>query len=270
MNNLEVISFLKDMNILLNDPIEINHDNISDLHTIQSNECSSSIHSEILLNKDIILDKLMNLTLQCVGTLRHMIIEDKETLNTRDHNDRHIYKKRQIKYSSFHEALISFSSDIMSILKSENKQDIKENIGYEVYQNYPTEYRDDINHLSLAIISNYEYRTSTDELKVEYLKSIRSILKHFPSYKSRCDSHGQICYLVDIIKVNSLELMNAIVEWEGIDILRLKDKNGKNSLHYVARYGRSVEMLYLIINKGISIYNILYVYLSIYLSINHL
>ena len=265
MDNKDVLAVLDFLGIDLDDfneaePTGDNHSHMSDETPFSTQQQKSK---SIKYRK--VINRLMNVTLQCMGTIRLLVNELEKIRISLDSTDidgtfRDSGTSNLIQRQVFVEAVKTMSDTILVGRDLDYHDPMK-----DLIDSFPWEFtlKNKESHwmiLNWSIMSPFlsklytiENETSPIIIKFEkekllnYSTLIKNILKYYPLSITEIDKFGQhyLTYLIRIINSSNISLLEDILYYHK-NCCKLYDGKGKLAIHYSSQYSQSVDILLLL------------------------
>eukprot|EP01038_Epipyxis_sp_PR26KG_P008452 gene8452-11430_t len=202
------------------------------------------------LNRNKLIDSLMNVTLKCLGSIRILTIENQNSLLADDCNRLIDDTNTKEKMSRLQREVFCDSIKVMSnaILSGEDF-DINDPIK-DLIECFPSSSREDHHWhmLNWTIMSNdithSNMEDKSNESEEYHIKRVFGTLKYFPHLITEIDLKGQH-YMYYAIRTNNVKFIERMLNYNP-ESSRYKDCNGCYLIHYAASYSQSIELLYII------------------------
>lgn len=203
--------------------------------------------------REAAISHLMNMTLQCLGAIRALVIESEVVRISHDSTDidgsqRDSGNAQHLQRQVFAQAVQTMSSTIVVGRELDRQDPVK-----TLVESFPWK----PNFLSnqwLMLQWQLMDLPPRDALLNEensdhqtYMRLVKEVVRYYPQSLAEIDKFGQH-YLYYVIQSQSVPLLRLFLRYHS-KIIRLPDHHGKLPLHYVVTHSQHVEALYLICEK---------------------
>ena len=190
----------------------------------------------------------MNITLQCLGTIRNLVVEQEKIRVAKDSNDidgtcRDDGTAQRLERELFRGAVNTMTDTIVT------GQDLNQlDPSKDLIESFPCAYqvgRPGWLILNWTITRDGMLPTSDEDANF-HLDTIHRVLKLFPDCVNEIDKKGQH-YLTYVLRTNSMPLIEDMLKFDPRSV-RVRDGTGQLPLHYVCSYAQSTELMYTVID----------------------
>ena len=202
---------------------------------------------EIPLTREETISRLMNITLQCLGTIRALVVEQEKIRVSMDVNDidgtsRDDGRTTRILRESFRGVVKTVADTIVVGQDIDQLDPMK-----DLIESFPSAYSlGDPEWLILDwTIAGDGVPIDSDEECDYRLDCVHNILEHYPDSLNEIDKKGQH-HLSYVLRTNSVRLLEDFLRMNR-KVAGVKDGTGKYPIHYAAMYAQTSELLYSII-----------------------
>ena len=212
--------------------------------------------------REELIQRLMNITLQCLGAIRVLSTEQEKDRVARDSCDidgtmRDSGKNSLISRIVFSKA-VKFMTEVIVTSQDIDQQDpIK-----DIVETFP--WRESLHHenwfmLNWAIVSD-AYMGQEEEDEVGQFSDVKNVIKYFPSTTLEIDKRGQH-YMMYAVRTNSMDLLAYFIK-QNRHCVKFVDGTGKLAIHYACAYSQTPNFLYAIVEAmpNVSIQTIMQTY----------
>lgn len=198
-------------------------------------------------SREELIPKLMNITLQCLGTIRSLVVEQEKIRVAKDANDidgtcRDDGTAQRLERELFRGAVNTLTDTIVT------GQDLNQlDPSKDLIESFPCAYqigRPGWLMLNWTITRDGMPPTSDEDANF-HLDTIHRVLKLFPDCVNEIDKKGQH-YLTYVLRTNSMPLIEDMLKFDPRSV-RVRDGTGQLPLHYVCAYAQSTELMYTVI-----------------------
>lgn len=194
--------------------------------------------------REEMIDRLMNMTMQCLGALRMIVVEDEKIRISNDSTDidgsqRDDGKGKRIKRRVFGTGVQNMLDVILQGQELDGMDPLK-----DLVESFPWGPSiKDSGWLSLPwLLSEGMSERNNEEQQNEHIQSVQHYLSNFPESINEIDKKGQH-YMTYGIRTNALPLLETLIN-QNKSCVKFKDGTGKQAIHYAAEQSRTVQYMY--------------------------
>ncbi len=198
-------------------------------------------------SRDELIPKLMNITLQCLGTIRSLVVEQEKVRISKDCNDidgtcRDDGAANRLQRELFRGAVNTLADTIVT------GQDLNQlDPSKDLIESFPCAYQ--VGRPGWLMLNWTITRDgmppSPGEDEHFHLDTIHRVMKLFPECADEIDKKGQH-YLTYALRTNSIPLVEAMLKLDARSV-RVRDGTGQLPLHHVCTHAQATELMYTII-----------------------
>lgn len=203
-----------------------------------------------IATREAAIAHLMNMTLQCLGAIRTLVVESEEIRISCDSTDidgtqRDSGNAQHLQRQVFAQAVNTMTSTIVVARELDHRDPIK-----TLVESFPWK----PNLLSnqwlmlqwqlMDLPSIDDVQDEENENHRHYLSMTKDVVRYYPHSLSEIDKFGQH-YLYYAIQSQSLPALRLFLRYHP-KILHLADHHGRLPIHYVVMYGQQLEAVFII------------------------
>jgi hypothetical protein len=190
------------------------------------------------------ISRLMNVTLQCLGTIRKLIIENEKVRIHYDSTDidgslRNTGEDSLLERQIFARAANTMLEGIVQGKELHLSDPMK-----DLVDSYPWAHTLASPHWLMMNWTLMERHLNAEKSEADHLETVKRALKYFPNTLAEVDKFGQH-YVTYAIRSQSIPLLEEVLHYHNDGALIL-DGKGKQAIHYASHYSQSVEALIVI------------------------
>lgn len=191
-----------------------------------------------------LIPRLMNITLQCLGTIRSLVVEQEKLRIAKDSNDidgtcRDDGAGPRLQRELFRGAVNTLTDTIVTGQELNQLDPSK-----DLIESFPCSYQvGSPGWLMLNwTITRDGMPPSDDEDENFHMDTIHRVLEYFPDCVNEIDKRGQH-YLTYALRTNNITLIEDMIKYDP-HALKVKDGTGQFPIHHTAAHAQSADLLY--------------------------